>query len=357
MKVFLPANTRQLEERKKLFDMDVCVELKKKGVKFGFEIKGLIGKEGVKTDLPYGIHLPYDFVSMVCKNESRKWAENLILLIADQNPAPDYVVLHGRRVGDGRQPSSREKRFISTVGPDDYERALDQTVKVVQELKRALPSVRVAIENTPFTDIFQREDSKPPVLETCLCLRVGNLTDSLISLRQAAGCDIVLDFEHLSFAFDFAQRSGIYDKLEGKIPSDLSVEEGELIKKCGLFLRKEFVPVVPAPFGILEEEVELTRANIYHFSGSSPVDRWEEIYEGKVAFHSPILPDDKNVIRMLKFLKRIQLNKDLTFVLEVCGSKDIPSNKHPEIWTARSANAQRESLKVFCQMLLDIWCL
>ncbi len=362
MKVLLPANTGQLGEKEKWFKSDVCAKLKEKGVEFGFEIKGLIGDDGVKTDFPFGVHLPYDFVNLMHKGETCNRAKSLICQIEDLNPRPLYVILHGMKLENNREPLSRERRYVSRFGAEEYDDAFNYTVGICQDLMKFFgPSVKVAIENTPFTDIyqplvdiFQGDNNKPIALETCLCLRVGNLNDSLLALKQEASCDIALDFEHLLFAHDFARRYGLYSGLKAEIPQDISVEEGELIKKCGLFLRRGFIPVVPAPFGILEEEAECIGADIYHFSGSCSCGKWEEICGGKIAHHSPILPGDNNVMRMLKFLKRIQSDKDLSFVLEVCGSGDIP--KYPKLWTTpRSANAQRESFDVFCQMLMEIW--
>ena len=365
MKVFMPANVMQLQEKSNWFEMDACKELTKRGVEFGFEIKDFIGDRGVKIDLPFAIHLPYDFVNLMCAPESRNWAKLLLNRITYLHPSPYYVVLHGMRLGGNKEePPSREKRYISRFGAGEYGDALNRTVEIARDLKKFFgPSVREAIDNTPFTNIYQppanffQGDDGQQVMETCLCIRVGSLSDSLLFLRRGADCDIVVDFEHLSIALGFAQRSGFYDKLEGKIPPNLSIEEGKLIKECGLFLRKEFTPIVTAPFGSLEEEIECLGPDIYiyHIAGSCGCGEWHEICEGKVAHHSSILPGDKNVIRMLNFLRRIQRSNDFIFVLEVCGSGDIPGNKHPEMWTTRSAKAQRESLDVFCQMLLDIW--
>jgi len=138
-----------------------------------------------------------------------------------------------------------------------------------------------------------------------------------------------------------------------EIPTELSAEEESLAKMCGMAIRKGFLPTATGVLGVMEEEVEAVGAGIYHFCGSCSCGKWHEICNGKIAIHSPILPGDKNVIRMLKFLKRIRPNEDDTFVLEVCGSNDIPGNKYPAMWTARSS--QQESLEVFCQMLLEIW--
>src|SRR3989344_4145556 len=304
MKVFMPANVMQLQEKSNWFEMDACKELTKRGVEFGFEIKDFIGDRGVKIDLPFAIHLPYDFVNLMCAPESRNWAKLLLNRITYLHPSPYYVVLHGMRLGGNKEePPSREKRYISRFGAGEYGDALNRTVEIARDLKKFFgPSVRVAIENTPFTNIYQppanffQGDDGQQVMETCLCIRVGSLSDSLLFLRRGADCDLVVDIECLG--------PDIY---------------------------------------------------IYQIAGSCGCGEWHEICEGKVAHPSSILPGDKNVIRMLNFLRRIQRSNDFIFVLEVCGSGDIPGNKHPEMWTTRSAKAQRESLDVFCQMLLDIW--
>jgi len=367
MKVFLPASLGWIRKKKEWFESNACKELAKKGVEFGFEIKDFMGGSNIDTDLPFGIHLPYDFVNRITGRETRIGAEYLAHHIADQERMPCYIVLHGMRLGGIREePPSRERRYVSRFGASEYDYAFNSTVKVCQDLKMLFGLfVKVAIENTPFTDIYQspidiiQRDNDKPALETCLRLRVGSLSSDLLALKQEAGCDIVFDFEHSAFSLDFMNRNGFYGEYlkTAEVSLDLSPEEEALSKKCGLVIRPGFVPATTICPGILEEEIECLGADVFHFSGSCACGKWHELCRGKVAHHSPILPGDKNVIRMLEFLKRPSVLKaaDPIFVPEACGAGDIPASKHPEMWTSRSANAQRESLEVFCQMLLEIW--
>ena len=205
MKVFLPANTGQLEEKKEWLQSNICKKLSRKGVKFGFEIKGAIGAQGVKTNLPFGIHLPYCFVNSIRRLDSRKLAGLLICEIENLNPKPDYIVLHGMELGNDKDLPSKEKRYVLRFGADEYERAFKNTVDVVRELIAFFRdhSVKVAIENTPLTDMDQPYENilqgknTPPVLETHLRMRIGSLSKDLLALARETNCEIVHDLEHL----------------------------------------------------------------------------------------------------------------------------------------------------------------
>jgi hypothetical protein len=351
LKVFMPANEGQLREGKKeeWFSSDICKKFIERGGELGWELKGPIDVEGVRTR-SYGVHLSYNVVRTWSRLDSRHGVELIIDRIANQSRLPDYVVFHGMEIGNGEKPFSDDRRFTSTVGTEEYHYAFAQTVKFAKELKKAMPSVMVVIENTPLTDYFQT-GKEWPTMGTHLCLRSGSWSYDLIAITETAKCGAVLDLEHLSFARDFLRRREPYNNLEAKLPMDISLEEAELINDGGPLLREGMVPIFPVfPGDTFEEEIARIGAHIFHVSGSSLSGKWQEICNGKIACHSPIHLGDENVREALATIKKTRPNGDFTFVLEV---ENSPQN--PEIWTARSPNAQKESLEIFCQMLLDIW--
>ena len=144
----------------------------------------------------------------------------------------------------------------------------------------------------------------------------------MLDVRNQAGCDLLVDIEHLAFAANFAKESGLREEA----PHIYRVN-GEVN---------------------LYSEIEAIDAQFYHFAGSYP-EGWMEIRDGKVASHAPITTDDMHVMDFLKFAISQDMKKDgkVVIIPEVSGSDNL-------CWAERPKDAQETSFENVCQMVLQL---
>lgn len=340
MLVFLPAGVKEIEEKTEWFKKPICKKLSRKGVEFGFEIKGSVA--GLKTNYPYGIHLPNNIASQWRDPTQKEKLEKEIENVSKFSPL--YTVLHGIKVSWARTgyeilPSEAEKGFISDVGAIEYLEATKEQTGFIKYLKSL--GITVVLETVaPSSFSFENGIFLP---QTFLDMKVGSLSQDMLKVQQNSGCGLLVDVEHLAFAQNFFQRKYNYANIPIEIPSRFSPEEKIVMKEYGIFVRKSFPPA-STTLKNFKKEIKSIGAKIYHLCGTSDGKNYLEIKDNGVASHSPITLEDKG---FRKYLDIVLKQKPEILVLEVAGPQDNPC------WQNRAANVLETSFENFCQILLE----
>ena len=310
-------------------------------MRFGFEIKGPVA--GLKTEYPYGIHLPNNISSQWQDPRYRKKLEKEIENVSRLSPI--YAVLHGAsasKIKNGifeESPSPMEKEFIADIGAAEYLKTVKKQISLIKRLKgfgipvvlEVVPPISYGIENNVYLP------------EIFLNIRLGLMAKDLLKIGKDGGCGLLVDIEHLLFSQNFAQRKHAYAGIPAEIPESLSEEEKFVMDNYGIFIRKGSPPVLTSQ-DRTEREIKKIGAKFYHLCGTSDGKRYLEIKNGKVCSHSPITMKDKG---FRKYLNMVLKQKPEILILEVAGPGDNPC------WTDRPENSQKISFENICKILYE----
>lgn len=339
VRIFLPAGATEVEEKKEWFSWPICQELRKKGLGFGFELKGstsCLSELGV----PCGIHLPGSFADDWQEKEEARYQE--IAPCLDFKPL--YVVTHGLRVNPEVGLTPQTERYFTEATAQGYSDSFERMIKLIEQLQSfGLP---VAVENVAITNFSKEEGAWQS--KTHLDLRMPSLPGQMLKLRAINNCQLVLDVQKLAFAFDFLCRRGPYKLLEMEGIKNASVEEQRTLTEHGIYIRPGTVPFAQADYVLLDEIKRLLESiSVFHLSGCLCDGTFLEVRNPQsgpvIASHDEI----KNNAGMIKILEVILQKEDAILVVEVAGSEFAC---HQD----RDRDVQQRSFKTLCFMINDL---
>lgn len=328
MYLLAPANFKELGDRILWFRSPIARKLaQKKGVEFGFELKG--EPETIKEAPPlfWDYHLPVRFAAnWYYQPQNRRDLIEKVKKLARLKP--NYVVMHGVHLL--WQPPAKEyiSRYKNRSQPEKYLEVLQANVKMINILKKIVP---IKIENFPLTGFYQNDDEYLPY--TYLYTGTGRLND-LLYLKEKTGVDILLDLEHLILTLNFLTRKKNYAKLSKN--KDVILSDTEKI--FGFNIQKDQIPFANKEI-TLEEMIKKIGAKDYHLTGSD-----QDVVTGKIVTHLPIKLNDKNFRNNLKL---VIAQKPKTILLEVANSHDNACYHYLR------PNETELSFYVLCEILLE----
>lgn len=282
MKLLVPTNTKQLSERALWFKKPIARKLAaKRGVEFGFELKG--EPETIKEAPPlyWGYHLPIEFADEWYYHPEKR-QELLSSLIHVAKLKANYVNFHGIKLWWKPDPKLYVRRYENRSTPEEYWKILGATIELAKKLKEIFPNL--TLENSLPCDYYYQDTEILP--ETSYQTTAGCFND-LFYLKNKAGIEILLDTEHLILALNFLGRKKNYRHLPVK-NFKLSAKEKVISDVYGYKIKKGFIPYVESGMNF-EYFVEKIKAKKYHVTGST-----QDVISGKKDLtHAPIEVDDK----------------------------------------------------------------
>lgn len=337
MYLLAPANAKQLIDRAWWFKTPSARRLaREKGVEFGFELKGEPETITEAPPLFWGYHLPNEFASTWYYRPKERPA----LLAKVKHLAalkPDYVNFHGVHLWYQPDPKDKIDRYRNRSNSDEYLKVLDSNIDLIKSLQKALPGVRLTMENYPLYMYYMDEDKYLP--ETFLYTGSGRLND-LLYLREKTGVELLLDIEHLILTLNFLNREKNYasipvHKLQGVENSAITQKLYEIF---GFYIKEDLFPYVDEKVKY-EDMVKKIGAKIYHLTGST-----QDVIPGvRDVTHGPIETDDM-VFR--KNLRAVLAQKPDALLSEVATPADNACFKHLKM------NESELSFANLCEILL-----
>lgn len=333
MYLLAPSDSKALTKKALWFKNPIARKLHdKKGVEFGFELKG--EPETIKKAPPlyWGYHLPdYFATEWYYHPEKRQTLLNSISHLRSLGPA--YVNIHGIHLW--WQPPAKEyiNRYANRSEPAEYLKVLDSNIELVRQLKEVFQEAPLTLENFPLYSYYLKDGRLLPI--TYLYTGAGRLND-LLYLKEKAGIDILLDIEHLILTLNFLNRERNY--------SDLPVEKvqnpnRDILKIFGFVLEKDVIPYTQEKVE-LGEMIKKIGAKHYHVTGSV-----QDVIPGKkILTHEPIEVGDK-VFR--KNLRLVLAEKPETILVETADSTIDPC------WHYLRPNETELSFYNLCKILLE----
>lgn len=328
MYLLAPTNSKQLVERALWFKNPIARKLHdKKGVEFGFELKGEPETVQESPSLFWGYHLPVRFAT--------KWyyqtqvREDLISKVkAIAQLKPDYVVLHGIHLL--WQPPAKEYvgRYENRSTPEGYLKVLEANIELINILKDIVP---LKIENFPLTNFYTEAGKYLPY--TYLYTGAGRLND-LFYIKEKTGVEILLDIEHLILTLNFLNRKKNYSKL----PKKQNTASSDIEEIFGFSIQKGQIPCVNKEV-VLEELIRKIGAKDYHLTGSL-----QDVDSDKIVAHLPIKVGDKT---FRKNLRLVLAQKPETILVETANSGDNPC------YSFLRPNETELSFYNLCEILLE----
>lgn len=290
MYLLAPANSKEVAERLSWFRKPSALELSKKGIKFGLEIKEPLSYLKKAPDCYFGIHLPYEFATKwYYQPKRRKVMLKQVKKLGKLKP--NYLVLHGIRIAF--EPPARDyvHRYVATASGNEYLKLVRGYIKLVKELNKIAP---VKIENLPLTTPYFKDGKYLPY--THLYSGTNRLND-LNYIKQKTGAGIILDTEHLATVLNFLNRQKNYQGLPVEKIEKPTLEDKHAQKIFGFYLKKYFIPYTDKKIK-LEDFIKKLKAKHYHVTGS-----FQDVIPGKrIASHGPISQDNKTFCQVLHMI-------------------------------------------------------
>lgn len=294
MHLLVPGNTKQLGKRVFWFKNQAARELAhKKGVDFGFELKGEPETVTETPPLFWGYHLPNYYLTQWYYHPEQQ-EELLRRLKPIVKLAPAYLNIHGAHLWWQPDPKEKQERYLNRSDSDSYLKVLDANIVFLTEIKKIFPQTRILLENYPLYNLYL-DDNNEYLPETYLYTGSGRLND-LLYLREKTGVEILLDIEHLILTLNFLNRVKNYHqipvkKIEGL---ELTAITKTLYQIFGFYIKEDYYPYVDKPI-TYEEMVKKIGAKFYHLSGSD-----QDVANDRVVTHGPINLGDEDFLARLK---------------------------------------------------------
>ena len=335
MHLLAPANPKELVDRFSWFKKPAARRLAKKGIEFGFELKGPLEDIKAAPALSYacywGLHLPDNWAADWYYHRGR---HQKVLAQAKRLAAlgPDYAVLHGAHLL--WQPSKKDHldRYRNHTQPAEYLKVFDANLDLIRILKRFF---NLKIENFPLYNYYSENGQFVPY--TYLLTGIGRLND-LTKIKNETGVDILLDIEHLITCLNFLYRRKNYTDLPVE-KTKLNPEEEKASQLFGFVLKKGIIPYALKKYP-LSWWVKKFGANFYHLTGST-----QDVIPGKkIVTHGPIKLDDKTFRQNLRL---VLAQKPEVMVIETA------SPSAGNAWKHLRENETEISFNNLCQILLE----
>lgn len=334
MKLLAPANPKELSDRAQWFKKPEARELAKKGIEFGFELKGPLKSVVQKPSLYWGVHLPVNLAAFWYHHpEERSKIQSDLRRLASLKP--DYAIMHGINLYWHSPSREYVNRYVNKSSAEEYLKIIQANIDFINEVKKILP---IKIENGSLADFYLNKGDYELKPQTYLQSDVQKL-DDLLYFRQKTGADIVLDLEHLILTLNFLNRQRNYKDLPRKIILNPTTEDKKLEEITGYWLKKGYIPYADKKITV-KEVIKKLETKFYHLTGS----RQDVIFGKKILAHGPINLDD-TVFR--KHLRLILDQKPEVIVMETACSE------YDKAWNWLRPNETEISFNNLCEILLE----